>query len=559
MRLNMSEILALRDSLQGEHQQHLTQWESIAALMFPARLGMISRRAEGDTKTDKQHDSLGMELLDDLAHYLGSVQTPQGVMWLGLYFKDDEINQNDSAREWLDDCQHRVYKYIEDSNFYAAAAEFYRDISAFGTACFECNPRKDMLGRVTGLAFSTPHLRSMVGLEDAYSSVETTIRVWEGIPSQFIELFGNAAGREIHEHAVKAPETTYQFVHAIYPRDANRIDPKAFGLKEVPDDRLPFESVWINETERLEVKRSGYYEKPRVMARWDTNTDSKFAGYGPGMRARPGLNEINEWNRLEREAFEKEIDPPTVELQNAVIGTVKRQAGGRNVVTDPNGLDVLKSGTTWQPVFAKREDMEQSVRRIMFSDLIREPMDTHSGTTAYEVAQRMQRAQRILGEAVGRMKREWLSKVVERAFSILARNGMLLPAPPVVANLGADFDVRLSSPLQVAQQTGGLEGLRMFMADIGYAAAIQNPQEPGKAPIMDVVDFDGYGYESAERHNAPASITRDKAQVEKLRQKREERQEEMEELAKGKEAAEMVGKLGGPEVAAQLVQGAGRG
>lgn len=544
MRFTAQDIVALHDKLEGDMKQWHATWDDVAYLMQPSKVGFIARHAEGEIKTYDLRDSIGMEVLDDLANYLQSVLTPQAMQWFKLGFKNTEVDQDDAARQWIERCEELMYAEMEDSNFYSSVAEFYKDIASFGTAAFMCEERKGWDGKsYNGLSYRSIHLREIYGLTNQYGEVDCTIRVHTGIPREWINRFGAAAGQEIHRDATQDPGREYTFLHAVFPRDYEQIDLDAFQLKKVEGKRLPYASMWVNKTEGTLVKESGYYEPPRVIARWDDNTDQGYAGHGPGLRAMPDIGTINEAAEMEMTAWEKSIDPPTKETQNNVVGSVHIQPGGRTVVKRMDEFQPVFNHTKWDLTFIKREDLEAAVRNIMYTDLIREPEDLKSGTTAYEVSKRMERAQRILGEAVGRIKAEWLRWVVMRTFSIMYLAGRFDQEPPEV--LDGELDVRYISPLMIAQQSQGLENMRMFIADMAGVAALQSPEAPGEAPIMDNVHWDGYAEEAARRYAVPARVIRDEDERKRLREQREQDKRDAATLGAAGQLSEVVRNVGG--------------
>jgi hypothetical protein len=537
------DLIALHSSVKGRMGQWYSTWDRVALLMHPGRLGFNTRTSEGTEKTWENYDSIGMEALDDLAAFLQASMTPQEQIWFELGFKDRELDKDDLAKEWIQRCSDILRKEIEDSNFYSVAGEFYKDISGFGTAAMVAEPKLDVFGRYMGLAYRCPHLRGIYGIENQYGECDTVIEEWSATPGAWISRFGANAGKDIQRLARVEPDKEITFLHTQYPRDADEIDQRAISLQMVPDDRMPYASVWINLGEARPVSESGYLMPAMAIARWDANTDNLFCGHGPGLRALPSVGTVNEATRLELEAWEKNIDPPIAVLENCFDARVDLGAGAINIASRMDGWAPMRESTNWNLSVIKREELKESIERIMFSDLIREPTDTNSGTTAYEVAKRMERAQRILGEAVGRIKSEWLTWLVKRSFQIMYTAEQFPEAPESVAD--AELDVRYVSPLATAQNAAGLESMRMFAADISGLAAIQNPENPGAAEVLDLFDFDGYAKESAERYNVPATGLRGEEDIEKIRAERRRREAEARTLAQTEQVGNAVSAIGG--------------
>ena len=88
-----------------------------------------------------------------------------------------------------------------------------------------------------------------------------------------------------------------------------------------------------------------------------------------------------------------------------------------------NGTKPLYNGTQWQLQTVERERLEQHIRDVMFSDLIREPSANVGTKSQFEVAKRIERAQRILGQAVGRQRWERICGPCERGITTFNLHG----------------------------------------------------------------------------------------------------------------------------------------
>ena len=104
----------------------------------------------------------------------------------------------------------------------------------------------------------------------------------------------------------------------------------------------------------------------------------------------------------------------------------------------------------------------------------------YSNMTAAEVAERHQEKMLVLGPVLERLKNELLDPLIDRAFALLYRQGLLPPAPESVQ--GLKMKVEYVSLIARAQKAAGLSSL---VQGINYAAtlAAANPQ------VADRVDY----------------------------------------------------------------------
>jgi hypothetical protein len=552
MRLDLESAITLYKRLDSERKQWDTTWEELAYYMHPARVGFITQHARGEKKTERLFDSTGMTAVDDLSHYLAAVLTPAASPWFKLKTSNKALNQNQRAAQWLESCEQIQRTAMEQSNFHAQAIEYFKDVVTFGTAAFEAMEAQDIKGEFDGLTYSAPHMREMTGMSNPQGIVDLTIRSYKRTAKEWVQMFGNKAGPNVSNDR---PTKEYVFIHVAWPRDPEQIDPAAFELKDVDEKKLPFGSMWINYTEKYLVKESGYYERPRTLARWDCNTDN-LEGHGPGLRAIPDVRTLNEAVRLEFDAWEKMIDPPILSEEDNIQGDLLIAAGKQTVVRDINGTKPLYNGTQWQLQTVERERLEQHIRDVMFSDLIREPSANVGTKSQFEVAKRIERAQRILGQAVGRQRWEFLKWVVERSFSILYRNDAFPPMPEILQ--GENFEIQYTSPLAIAQQAQGLENVFGALQDLAMVANMRSPADPSQDPVWDWFDADGYIEEVFTRRNVPQAMVTSQAERTDARAQRADAQQAQQALAMAGQAADVAKTASEADPAAlQLLQGGG--
>jgi hypothetical protein len=550
-RMTTEQLIGLHTRGEGLQAPMLSLWDELAEYIHPAKVGFTGPKTDGEKRTTKLWDSTGPQANDDLAHYLAAALTPAFSPWLDITFRSEDLASSDAFKEWLEACAEIQRKELSRCNFYEAMGEVYSDLPSFGVGTLQCDERKDRLGKFDGLNFESVWLRELVLLPDEYGDLTLSFRAYEMSAMQWVSMFGAEVGPKVQEIANTKPESKVKFLHAVYPRDLEDIDVKGIEAGAADPKKMPFASVWINLVDKLTVRESGYLEMPRYTARWARTSGSIWANC-PGLMALPDIRTINEAKRLELNAWEKSIDRPMKTGLNNIQGKLDMGAGGLTTCRDPNALMPLYDGTDFNLTAVKVEDLRASILRTFFADLIREPSDVRSGTTAYEVAKRLERAQRILGESVGHLRR-LLRWAVERSFMILYRNGAFPPMPPGLMEAKGKLDVRYTSPLQVAQQSQGIEQTLLFLGDLSQAAQF-NPE------VFDWVDWDGWTLDAAKRRSVPAVALRDQAAVDEIRDERKARQEQERQAGlavAGGQVVRDVGAGAGPQAAGALMgQGA---
>jgi hypothetical protein len=555
-RMNAAEIMALQARAELLQQLHWHEWDDLANYIRPSMAGIEAPKYPGESRTSSLFDGTAPQACADLSHYLAAGLTPAASPWLSLAFRQAELNEMDAAVEWLQECSEAIAAEFLRGNFYPVMGEVYADLPTFGNGVPQCEARRDPLGRFDGLHFEAVWLREITALPDEYGQLTITFRKYRRTALQWFMQFGDDVGDQVKDIAQKKPEEPIEFVHAVYPRDPADIDVEGVAKGAAKDTAMPYASVWVNCRDKKIVRESGAMELPRYIVRWSQQSGSLW-GFGPGHLALPDIRTLNEAKRLELAAWERNISRPMMTTPNNIVGgKIDTGPDGLTYVRDLANLRPLYDVTDFGLMAVKVDELQASILRTFFADLIREPSDVKSGTTAYEVAKRIERAQRILGEAVGHL-RGMLRWAVERSFRIMYREGALPPIPQELLESGSQIDVRYTSPLQQAQEAQGVEQLTLFVGDMAQLAQLQ--QAGGGAPdAMDWVDFDGAAQELAKRRNAWAKAVRSQRDVEEMRKARAEAQaqqaQQQQALVAGQVARD-VGAGAGPEAAMAVLTG----
>lgn len=554
-RMDAAELIALHTRSSQQQTPLHNEWDKLAKYIRPSMSGLISEPQPGEARTQDVYDSTALQAVADLGNYLSAGLTPSASPWLNLTFRQDELNEDNDAVEWLQQCTEIIRAEYLRSNFYPTMGEVYQDLPTFGSAAIQCDGRYDWAGRFAGLHFEAIWLKEITALADEYGDLTMTFRCYEQTALQWLGKFGKDVGDKVQKLATERPEEKVKFLHVVYPRNPEDIDQKGVAAGKADGKKMPFASVWVCLLDKRIVRESGYMELPRQFVRWAKASNSIW-GYGPGHLALPDIRTLNEAVRLELAAWERSIDRPMKTTPNNIVGNLNVGPGGLTVARDPGKLDVLMDVTDFSLTAVKTDELRTSILRTFFSDLIREPADVKSGTTAYEVAKRIERAQRILGESVGHLQ-TMLKWVVERSFQILYREGRLPPVPEGLLESGAQIDVQYTSPLRQSQEAQGVEQLTLFIGDVAQMAAVQ--VQAGQEPTaLDWIDWDGAVQELAKRRNAWASAVRSDDEVEQMREERAQAQAQATQLAQAEQAAKTTRDLSagvGPEKALRLVGG----
>jgi hypothetical protein len=497
-------------------------WEEIAHYVLPTKTQFTTEQQPGAKRDRDVFDSTAISSNQMLASGLhGALTAPSG-RWFHIRFREEELNNDDDAVEWMEDCINRMYKALEESNFNAEVNELYLDLCCFGTAAMLVERTHKRAGDTERLDdtlnFRTVHLGEIAISEDFDGFVDTVYRKVKLTARQAKQLWGDSAeiGESIEKALEKNPDQQFEFIHAVYPRPNI---PEVVDLAEQKD--RPFASCWVNVKDKLLVSEGGFYEMPWLVPRWSKLSGDVY-GFSPALIARADIRTLNAAKQFEMRAWEKSIDPPTLANYNGIIGDLRMDPGGLTYVRDVNGIRPFVSGAQWQVSQIKSSELITNIRRAFFND----QLQLHEGPnmTATEVRARMELMQQILGPVIGRIQAEFLNPLLQRVFMIMHRDMRFREPPESLRESDANLDIEYVSPLARAQRMEEVYAVDRWFQQLGVMAQM-SPE------VMDIVDFENVGRMLAKRMGVPSEAMRGEEEMEKMKIERMQAQEQAQQMA----------------------------
>jgi hypothetical protein len=307
-----------------------------------------------------------------------------------------------------------------------------------------------------------------------------------------------------------------RFVHAVYPRG----DVQAGKLGS---QNMPYVERYLELDTQHICGRGGYEEFPFLVSRWEVVGDGPW-GFGPGHMALPDVRTINTLRELMLLQLQLWVQPPLTALEEAVVGNISLESLAVNVITRENALKPLDLTGRPDLVKIEEETLRQSIRGLFFADALAGlPPPDATTMTAFEVAQRIEQMQRLMGPAFTRLLSEMLDPLADRVFGILWRADVFPPVPREVVlaaqrNQG-QLDVEYEGPLARAQRGSEVKAVSESLAVAGQIVGLTQ-----NMAVLDNIDIDLAWRVVAEANGTPRHLIRDTAQVEMIRRAREEQQ-----------------------------------
>ncbi len=478
--MDNQEIIQRSQQLESERKGTVDQvWDLIERFVVPLRGDFYtSLNSEGEVDWHRRqiYDSTAVFAAQALAASLHGNLTSPSQRWFELRFRDDDLNNDDGAKEWLEDSTNRIYYALQESNFDVEIAEAYLDMVTFGTTVINEEEEDD-----NTLLFSAIPAREVHFEEDHRKNIFRLYRILRWTPQQIISKFGDKVPQKIKDQAndVKSNAQRHKIVFCLFPRDVN-IDTS----KLAPPEARPwgYKYVLASPVEML-GEEGGYYEMPSFVARWRKVAGSRW-GHSPANIALADILQLNQVIEQTIEATSKAIDPPMIAESNVLQGNVDLDPGGLTIVQDRNGFGPLDAGSRFDVSNLEVSRLQQSIRQAFYQDQLE--LKESPAMTATEVNVRYELMQRLLGPTLGRLKTDLLDPLIERTFMMMFRAGKFKDMPEQIS--GIDLDIDYLGPLARAQRSDTAVAIIQTMTEFANLAEImpelRDRFDPDKASLM---------------------------------------------------------------------------
>jgi hypothetical protein len=383
--------------------------------------------------------------------------------------------------------------------------------------------------------------------EGVSGRVDTVLRTLLLSARQAVQEFGFESCSERVRTQVMDPKTMDErsaYLHVTGPREEDRRR-RGRGQRG-----MPFESIYIDKASKHIVAESGYEEFPFFVARWSKTTDTTTYGpgtgllgnspwgYGPGHLALPDVKTLNKVKEWQLKALPLHLYPPGYTDDDSVIGTFDLTPGAINVVRRGATITPYQVGGNPQLVQLEIQDLVQSIERIFLRDqILALPKPGEGQMTAFEVAQRIERTQQVMGPAFNRLTYEQFDPLAARAFGLKLRAGAL-PEPPyevleAASRAGGRIKVQYEGPLAKAQRASELDAMLRLYQFAGTMA-----QMTGDVAVLDGLDHGEALRLYGEILGVPRKVQRSAQEVQQRAQERAEAQQQQAELSQQVQASE---------------------
>lgn len=516
--IQLAKRLSKLEDERGQWEHH---WQQLAEYILPRKADINVKRTAGDKRMEMVFDGTAIHACEMLSASLHGMLTNPYSPWFDLRYRNEELNVDDEAKEYLEEVTDQLHKAFQRSNFSEQIHELYMDLVVFGTGvCFiESDDTFD-------LRFSTRHIKECFLVENNLGRVDVVYRKFNLPVRAAAQQFGvENIGEKLQKKLEKDPHEEVVIVHVVMPRtdrDAQKIDAK----------NMPFASLYFDPDQKIVLGESGFREMPYVTPRFLKSSYEKGYGRSPSMTALPDVKMINRMSEVTIKAAQKQVDPPLMVPDDGFILPVRTRPGGLNFYRSGtrDRIEPLQIGANNPLGLNLEEQRRQAIRASYYVDQL--VLGTGPQMTATEVVQRTEEKMRLLGPVLGRLQAELLQPMIDRAFNIMVRQNKFPAPPPAIADM--DIEIEYVSPLARAQRQNDLQAI-MRMFEIMSPAASIDPS------VFDHVDFDGLVRHLLGVLHVPARVSQGEAQVMAKREQRAEAEQAQMQQMEALQTAEAMG------------------
>ena len=456
-----------------------------------------------------RYSSIPCNYLKTLVNGLVGYSISPNIVWFKLSLEQTDLLDMYGVKDWLENCESVMLAEFNRSNLYSSAVKFIQDAAVLGHSVMLCG--EDIAGgklRFTKLPANEVYLDV-----NANDEIDTVFRRYVMTLRNVVEFFGldNLDPQIKADYKnVEKWNNKIEILEAIYPRkDA---DP---NFKDARNK--PVAAVFIDRTHNKIITESGYDDFPFAVFEWD-----KFSGWAysssPAQAAISDIKGLNIAKKTSWQIAQTSAEPP-----------MKVSEDIRNVNIVPRGftylssadqiLEPVRTGENYPITLEVLQDMKQDIKDWFYVDFFLMLQQKTSQMTATEVMELQGEKAATLSNLIVNLN-EALTKIIQRSFDILMRNGRL-PAPPeTLEGYKASMKVDFVGPLSQAQKKYHTMGGTAQALQLG-ASIMQLFPNSG-----DYIDGDALMKSALEGQGMPQNVIREEDDVKKIRTQRAQAQQE---------------------------------
>lgn len=498
------ELTEIGDKLFSERQSLLSLWQEISEQFYPERSDFTVARSLGQEFADHLMDSYPVRARRDLGNSFASMLRPRGRAWFHAATTDDELNEQQPVKAWLERVTKITKRYLYDpkSQFVRSTKEGDHDFVTFGQCALSVEERRDR----DGLLFRCWHLRDVVWCENDEGVIDTVHRKLRLTARGMAKRYPKTTPKNVRDCLQNEPYKEVNCRHIVMPVDDY----------ETPTKRKPrgaeFISLMLDAENCAVLEETFLPEFPYVIPRWQTVSGWQYAFSPATIVGLPDARLLQAVTLSVLEAAEKSANPPMKATKEAIRSDIQIYAGGVTWVDQEYdekqgaALEVLDLGKNAGAGADILEFVRTSIADGCYLNKLMLP-PVEGDMTAYEVQKRIEEYIRQALPLFEPVETEYNGALLDTVARMLMRLGAYGPVEDMPEALrGQGMEWRFESPLQEASER---QKVTQFgeVAGLTEAAAKADPNAPKH------VNWTKAHRDAVSGTGAPATWLRDEAEV----------------------------------------------
>jgi len=449
------------------------------------------------------------------------------IVWLKLTFENQHhVDKIYGAKDWLEEVERKLYAEFSRSNLYQQTGPMIDSAVLYGHGVMLI----DEVIEDEKLRFTAMKIQEVYLDTDEYDIPDTVFRRYCMTLRNAASFFGKEnlsdSQRMELEHKDNL-EKEITIIHAVYKRDE-------FDKNSRDAKNMPYASVYIDESEDRIIMESGYNEFPYAVFLWEPVTGTPY-GESPAIHA---LDDIRFLNKLDEQVLKiaQLAGSPAYNVPDAMRGNENVVPSGFNYYIRPDEvITPVNSGVNFPitlEILNKYEDKVKDWFHVDFFLALQQQRPSNMTATYVNELQGEKAA--VLSDLVVNLNCA-LTKIIQRSFNLLFKQGKIPPAPEELSGSGAKLKVEFLGPLAQAQKKyHEAGGIQQSLSLIGAVAQIAGPT------ALDVVDFDATLKRGLEGLGFAQEAIREDRDIEELRRMRAEAEQAAQQRAEAMEQQKQI-------------------
>lgn len=487
-------------------------------------------------------DNWPLDAVDTLGAGLMAGMSSPARPWMKLRTGNRDKNKIPAVKLFMEETTDILFQIFAESNTYRVLHAGYEELGVFGNnASIAMKDFQDVI-RLYPMTIGEYYFAQ----NDRYV-IDTFYRKFKMSVHQIVSKFGfeNSSSRTQDMYRARNFDSWITVAHAIEPNKNATHDSPLSRNMDFLSNYWEFGSAEEGADKKGFLSRSGFDDFPVLAPRWKVKGQDIY-GHSPGMKSLGDAKELQSDHFKKARALDYQTNPP-LQIPVELRGQDNWLPGSNNYYSQntPGGgvrsafdVDLKIDG-----VILDINDIRQRIDSAFFVDLFKTVLNSdRRQITAREIAEKHEEKLLLLGPVLERLQNEMLDPLIDRAFSLALRAGILPDVPKELE--GEEIRVEYISMLAQAQKAIGVGSIDRLLGTVGAVAELK-PGVVDKIDELELVDI------YADLLGTPSKLVIANEQVAIIRDKKQQQQEQAENLAMANEAASTAKTLSEADTAGQ--------